>query len=70
VEDQESVISEQHISLRMIDSEILEAGSNSGSDVQDPGNKASNILGEHREMTHQLGAKEEACHINKEGEEK
>jgi hypothetical protein len=54
----------------MIDSEILEAGSHSGSDVQDPGNITSNNLGGHREMAHQLGVKEEACHINKEAEEK
>ena len=63
VEDQESVISEQHISLRMIDSEILEAGSNSESD-RDPGNIASNNLGEYREIARQLRAKEGPSHIN------
>jgi hypothetical protein len=54
----------------MIDSEFLEAESHSGSDDQDPENIASNNLNEHREMAHQLGAKEETCHINKEAEEK
>ena len=54
----------------MINSELLEVGSHSESEDQDPGNIASNNLGEHKEMAHQLGAKEEACHINKESEEK
>jgi hypothetical protein len=57
------VISEQHISLGMIESEILEAESHSGSD------RASQNLGELRELSQKLGAKEEVCHINKEAGE-
>ena len=56
------MISEQHISLGMIESEILEAESHSGSD------RGSQNLGELRELSHELGANEEACHINNEGE--
>jgi hypothetical protein len=47
----------------MIESEILEAESHSGSD------RASKNLGELRELSQKLGAKEEVCHINKEAGE-